>query len=204
MRPVIIPIAKAMYQGYSQVRNRPATIATRPMTDPTDRSMPPVMITIVMPRAMMPNGAKLRATFPILFEVPKLGSIEAMTTTSTSRATVTQKGWLVMARLKRVCSLTPTTSEIAAWSDSTVISRSCGTDRSCDESGDLLRRRLHRLFVSHLASAPQNDDPIGHLEHIGHAVADEDDRNALRLQAPDQAEHLGHLADRDRGGRLVH
>ena len=87
-------MAKAMYQGYCQVRNRPATMATRPMTEPTDRSMPPVMITIVMPSAMMPNGAKLREMLPILFAVPKLGSIEAMTSDQNNSATVTQKaGW---------------------------------------------------------------------------------------------------------------
>src|SRR5688572_1414162 len=197
-------MAKATYHGYSQVRNRPATMATRPMIEPTDRSMPPVMITMVMPSAMMPNGAKLRATLPMLFAVPKLGSIEAMIAARMNSATVTQNGWLVTARLKRDCSLTPTTSEIAAWSESMVISRSCGTDRSCDQSGDLFRRGLHGLLVSHLAAAAQNDDPIGDVEHVGHAMADEDDRDTLRLQAADQAKHLGHLADRDRGGRLVH
>src|SRR5688572_3971414 len=171
-----------MYQGYSQVRNKPATIATRPMTEPTDRSIPPVMITIVMPSAMMPNGAKLRATLPMLFAVPKLGSIEAMTATRTNSATVTQNGWLATTFLKRVCSLTPTTSEIAAWSGSIAISRSGGTDRSCDQSGDLLRRRLYGLLVGHLAPAAQNDDPVAHLEHVGHAMADEHDRDTLRLQ----------------------
>ena len=58
--PAIIPMPKASHQGYSQVRNSPATIATSPMIEPTERSMPPVMITQVMPSAMIPNGAKLR------------------------------------------------------------------------------------------------------------------------------------------------
>ena len=39
---------------------RPQTIATTPMTEPTERSMPPVMMTGVMPSAMMPMKAKLR------------------------------------------------------------------------------------------------------------------------------------------------
>ncbi len=39
---------------------RPATMATAPMIEPTERSMPPVMITAVMPIAMMPIKLKLR------------------------------------------------------------------------------------------------------------------------------------------------
>ena len=50
-------------------------MATRPMIEPTERSMPPVMITTVMPSAMMPNGAKLRVMLAAFSTVPKLGSI---------------------------------------------------------------------------------------------------------------------------------
>src|ERR1041384_2987437 len=145
-------MAKATYHGYSQVRNRPATIATRPITEPTERSMPPVMITTVMPSAMMPNGAKLRATLPTLFAVPKLGSNVVITMISASSATVTQNGWLAMVRLKSVCSLTPTTSEIAAWP--TVISWSGGTDRCCDQACDFLGRCLVGVLVGDLGAAP--------------------------------------------------
>src|SRR5262245_23276252 len=200
--PVSSPIAKATYQGYCQVRNRPATIATKPITEPTDRSMPPVMITIVMPSAMMPNGAKLRATFPTLFAVPKVGSNAVITTMRASSATVTQKGWLAMVRLNSVCSLTPTTSEIAAWP--MVISWSGGTDRSCDQAGDFLRRGIGGVLVRNLAAAPQNDDAVGDREYVRHAVADEDDRDALRLQAPDEPQHFGDLPHRDRRRWLVH
>ena len=35
---------------------------TRPTTEPTDRSMPPVMMTKVMPRASMPYSATCLAT----------------------------------------------------------------------------------------------------------------------------------------------
>ena len=37
----------------------PATMSTVRMMAPTDRSMPPVMITAVMPSAMMPINEKL-------------------------------------------------------------------------------------------------------------------------------------------------
>ena len=40
----------------------PATMPERQSTEPTDRSMPPVMITAVMPRPMIPTKAKLRKT----------------------------------------------------------------------------------------------------------------------------------------------
>ena len=40
----------------------PVIIAERPITDPTDRSMPPVMMTAVMPSAAMATKAKLRVT----------------------------------------------------------------------------------------------------------------------------------------------
>jgi len=38
----------------------PQMTPTKPMTVPTDRSMPPVMITATMPTDMMPMKAKLR------------------------------------------------------------------------------------------------------------------------------------------------
>ena len=41
-------------------------MATSPMIEPTERSMPPVMMTQVMPSAMIPNGAKLRVTLAML------------------------------------------------------------------------------------------------------------------------------------------
>ena len=42
------------------------TMPVRQRTDPTERSMPPVMITAVMPSAMMPTKAKLRKTLKML------------------------------------------------------------------------------------------------------------------------------------------
>ncbi len=95
------------------MRNRPATIATRPITDPTERSMPPVMMTTVIPIAMIPIGAKLRVTLAAFSVVPKVGSLMAMTTTSTISAIVTQNGWLAKTRAARLCSLCPTTSAMA-------------------------------------------------------------------------------------------
>ena len=69
---------KATYQGYSQLRKSPVTMATAPMIEPMERSMPPVMITTVMPRAIMPKGAKFRVMLAKLSTVPKLTSYMAM------------------------------------------------------------------------------------------------------------------------------
>ena len=41
-------------------------------------------------------------------------------------------------------------------------------------------------------------------EDVGHAVADQHDGDALVAQVADEVQHLGHLAHRDRRGRLVH
>jgi hypothetical protein len=76
--------------------------------------MPPVMMTTVIPIAMIPIGAKLRVTLAAFSTVPKLGSLMAMTTTSMASAIVTQNGWLAKMRAAKVCSLFSATSEIAA------------------------------------------------------------------------------------------
>ena len=65
-------------------------MATSPITEPTDRSIPPVMMTTVMPMLMIASGAKLRVTFVALSAVPKVGSNQVMKTTRAKSATATQ------------------------------------------------------------------------------------------------------------------
>src|SRR5438105_1031332 len=77
-------------------------------------------------------------------------------------------------------------------------------DSAGDEAGDLLRRTGGDFLVGDLPAPPEYDDPIGHREDVGHAVADEDHRDALIAQAPDEVQHLGHLANRNRRGRFIH
>ncbi len=67
-------------------------------------------------------------------------------------------------------------------------------------SGLVVRGHL----VGDLGAAADDDDPVADVEDVGHAVADQDDRDALRLHAADEVEDLRHLADRDRRRRLVH
>src|SRR3954447_18930734 len=50
---------------------------------------------------------------------------------------------------------------------------------------------------------PLDVDPVRHLEHVRHVVADEDDAEATCLQAPDEPQHLPGLPDAEGGRRLV-
>ena len=62
-----------------------STIAERQSTDPTDRSMPPEMMTTVMPSAMMPTKAKLRVTLNRFCGVAKV-SVSAVSARQASNA----------------------------------------------------------------------------------------------------------------------
>ena len=53
------------------------------------------------------------------------------------------------------------------------------------------------------AAQPGDVDPVGHLEHVGHVVADQDHRQAFGLDLLDQVQHLAGLLDPQRRGRLV-
>ena len=65
----------------------------RQSTEPTDRSMPPVMITIVMPSAMIATKVKLRVTLKRLFEVANELVANDRKMQARMTATKTQKVW---------------------------------------------------------------------------------------------------------------
>ena len=67
-------------------------------------------------------------------------------------------------------------------------------------SGEVVRDRL----VRDLPAAPQHDDPVGHCEHVGHAMADQHDRVVLVAQPADEVEDFRDLAHADGGRGLVH
>ena len=54
------------------------------------------------------------------------------------------------------------------------------------------------------ASITQDRDPVGDLEHLFHAMRDEQDGDTLTSQRRDDPEQLVDLMGRQRGGRLVH
>ena len=69
----------------------PMTMPDSTSTAPTDRSMPPVMITAVMPMAMMATKAKLRVTLNRFCCVAKTSLAKDSTTKAITAATDTQK-----------------------------------------------------------------------------------------------------------------
>jgi hypothetical protein len=66
-------------------------------------------------------------------------------------------------------------------------------DCASDQSGDFLERACRNRLVGDFSAPAQDNDAIRHAEDILHAVADEDDRNALVAQQADQIEDLGDL-----------
>ena len=56
------PAAMPTQTGWPACSTTPVTIADRQRIEPTDRSMPPVMITAVIPMATMATKAKFRVT----------------------------------------------------------------------------------------------------------------------------------------------
>ena len=61
-------------------------MAAKHIIEPTERSMPPVMITKVTPRVAMAMKEKFFATFCMLPSVKKYGLAKCITTNSTSSA----------------------------------------------------------------------------------------------------------------------
>ena len=66
--------------------NSVTTTAATPTTEPTDRSIPAIRITIVIPTPMIPTIVTCRATLLRLRAVGKVGSISANATVSTTSA----------------------------------------------------------------------------------------------------------------------
>ena len=88
----------------------------RPISEPTERSIPAVQITADMPSAMMPKKAKLRVMLKRLRSVRKASETKVITTPIARMATNTQKGWVRIAAWKPVISRWPVTlSSILAW-----------------------------------------------------------------------------------------
>src|SRR5687767_13496956 len=180
--------------------------------EPTARSIPPVIITATWPSAMIPMKAKFRVTLKKFSsfqkDVRNDGSRTVITIGMRKTAIVTQKAWLA----RTVCSkfgrgLSDASSTLGALLTMVIVLRpswSCGSNGSGDQARDLFGRGLADRLVGDLVAAPQDADPIGHGEHVGHAVADQHDGDSLVAKASDEVEHLRDLAHRDRRRRLVH
>src|SRR5437868_1387681 len=189
----------------------PITMPDSTSTAPTDRSMPPVMITAVMPTAMMATKAKLRVTLNRFCCVAKTSLASVSTAKATTAATDTQKVcWLTSQPSQLPCDRRSidarrlSSASCSAPKSSPFPAHSCRPDRTGDEPRHLFRRALRDGLVGDLLPAAQHDDAIGDGKDVGHAVADQHDGDRALAQAADEVEHLGHLAHADGRGGLVH
>src|SRR4051794_24155559 len=72
------------------------------------------------------------------------------------------------------------------------------------ERDDLGHRALLRIDDAGTLPEPVDVDPVGHLEHVRHVVADEHHGNAAVADRPDQVDDLSRLPNTERSRRLVH
>jgi len=79
-KPINVPISKEMREAAIGENpfsiNRAVNTLLTPIIDPTERSIPPVSNTKVIPTAHIPLIETWRSTFVILFTVKKLGAIK--------------------------------------------------------------------------------------------------------------------------------
>src|SRR5277367_5930637 len=112
-KPAPRPTATAAHQGYPASNTRPLATAVRPMIEPTERSIPPVAITAVMPSAMMPMKEKLRVMLKKFWdEANDAGCSQLITRQMTISATVTQNDCAPAIRFQTLCCWTPSTDSI--------------------------------------------------------------------------------------------
>src|SRR4051812_30859155 len=73
-----------------------------------------------------------------------------------------------------------------------------------DHAQNILLRHVRDPDGADQLAVLHHDQPIAHVEHVAHLVADQEDADALALEPGDDLlDHPG-LAGAERGGRLVH
>src|SRR5215469_9031167 len=154
----------------------PSTMPVRHTTEPTDRSMPPVMMTAVMPRATMATKAKLRVTLNRFCSVAKVSVASVKATNASTVTRKTQNVWRDKSQLTAPsvgCSLSSNAGATAA--SVADASRLGAIDCPRDQSGDLFRAAVADGLVRDLVSSTQDHDPICHGEYVRHSMTDEHD-----------------------------
>src|SRR5215831_11235555 len=186
----------------------PMTMPDNANTAPTERSMPPVTMTAVMPSAMIPTKAKLRVTLNRFCCVAKTSLEIDRKTKASAAATDTQNVGRLISQLSQLpCTRARIDSSSVvtmSFAPIRVTNPSDGLDCAGDEARHLFGRAVRDGLVGHLRSPSQHDDAVRHGEYVGHAMTDQHDGYVVVAQPADEAEHLGNLPHADRGGRLVH
>src|ERR1700686_1047442 len=107
-------------------------------------------------------------------------------------ATVTQNDCAPAIRCQTLCCWTSSTDSIetlagggglAALAD--IRTSSSRVDGAGDQTGHFFGARRLDRFVRDLAAAAHHHDPVANRENVGHPMADEHDRHAGILEAPD-------------------
>ena len=80
-----------------------STIEHRHSTEPTERSIPPVMMTKVMPSAIIATKVTLRVMLKRFFDVAKESVAKDRNTQARMTAMTTQKVWLDSMRDSKLC-----------------------------------------------------------------------------------------------------
>ena len=82
--------------------------------------------------------------------------------------------------------------------------RRCRVERAGHRADELLDGGIGAAELGDAPAQAQHLDVVGHLEHLGHVVADQHDGDALVGDAAHELEHLAGLAHAEGGGGLVH
>src|SRR5581483_3986401 len=156
-------------------------------TDPTDRSMPPVRITKVMPMAIRPVIDDWRTIFQMLSGARKPGlRIEKATTNATRKISALN----LPISPRRLARRRPaSTAGAVTFSESSVIGRFTSSRRH--HGHDLFRRRLIAHDLAHDPSLAHDQHPVTHAHHFGQFGGDHDDCYAFPGKLAHQGMNLG-------------
>ena len=91
----------------------PSSIPERPTIEPTDRSIPPQMMTAVIPRAITPTKAKLRVTLNRFCGLANLSLSTLKNRQASTVAAKIQKVWLATSAASALCERLLTASSSA-------------------------------------------------------------------------------------------
>src|SRR3954452_21165511 len=149
------------------------TTAVSARMDPTDRSMPPVRMTKVIPIAITPTIDAWRETFRTLRTWKNSGATIAVTTRRAARMS-SGRPW------------TPSPLTIG-FSRMAAVAARLGDDTGTSDcmTHDQLLRCCRPIDVGRDVSLVHDQDPIAHLEHLRQLGGDEDHSHSPRAQRAD-------------------
>ena len=195
-------------QGTPACSEIAASALTSASTEPTERSIPAVVMTKVIATATIISGAICRRMLRRLTSVRKVSVISEKVTTMTTKNTAMLSDASVVVddqsrALAQACGdggrgqapvslapRAPAETELEFSPD--------------DQIDDLLDVRLADEPLGDVATLVQHHDAVADHEQVLQPVGDQNDADALRADRANEVEHRVDLGDRERGGRLVH